>query len=75
MFASTAALIRAGAAPAWLARLGMPARLVSHTGRVYTIGAWPADEQRTQIASGAPRPDPRPTDALQQGTARPPTAV
>jgi thiamine biosynthesis lipoprotein len=73
--ATTAALIRAGAAPAWLARLGMPARLVSHTGRVYTIGAWPADEQRTQIASGAPRPDPRPTDALQQGTARPPTAV
>jgi FAD:protein FMN transferase len=42
--ATTCALVRAGAAPAWLARLGVPARLVSHTGRVYTIGAWPAAE-------------------------------
>ena len=44
--ATTSALIQAGAAPAWLARLGVPARLVSHTGRVYTIGAWPADARR-----------------------------
>jgi thiamine biosynthesis lipoprotein len=73
--ATTAALIRAGAAPAWLARLGVPARLVSHTGRVYTIGAWPPDAPRTRIASGVTRPDPRQIDALQQATARPPTAA
>jgi thiamine biosynthesis lipoprotein len=72
--ATTAALIRAGAAPAWLARLGVPARLVSHTGRVYTIGAWPTDALRTRIAAGAPRPASRPTDALQQDTTRPPAA-
>jgi FAD:protein FMN transferase len=41
--ATTSALVRAGAAPAWLARMGVPARLVSNTGRVYTIGDWPAD--------------------------------
>jgi FAD:protein FMN transferase len=40
--ATTAALIRAGAAPAWLAGLGVPARLVSRAGRVYAIGEWPA---------------------------------
>ncbi len=39
--ATTSALVRAGAAPAWLAGLGVPARLVSHTGRIYTIGEWP----------------------------------
>jgi thiamine biosynthesis lipoprotein len=53
--ASTAALIRAGAAPAWLARMGVPARLVSQSGRVYAIGSWPADPQRTHIPS-PPRP-------------------
>jgi FAD:protein FMN transferase len=46
--ATTAALIRADAAPMWLAQLGVPARLVSHNGCVYTIGAWPADRGRTQ---------------------------
>jgi thiamine biosynthesis lipoprotein len=39
--ATTSALVRAGAAPAWLAEMGLPARLVSNTGRVYTIGDWP----------------------------------
>ena len=53
--ASTSALIRAGAAPAWLARMGVPARLVSQSGRIYAIGTWPADPQRTQIPSP---PDP-----------------
>jgi thiamine biosynthesis lipoprotein len=53
--ATTAALIRAGTAPAWLARMGVPARLVSDGGRVYTIGAWPADTPQTRIAS-LPRP-------------------
>jgi thiamine biosynthesis lipoprotein len=39
--ASTAAIIRSAAAPGWLARLGLPARLVSSTGAVMTVGAWP----------------------------------
>ncbi len=39
--ATTSALVRAGAAPAWLSGLGVPARLVSVTGRVCTIGDWP----------------------------------
>jgi thiamine biosynthesis lipoprotein len=39
--ASTAAIIRSAAAPGWLAGLGLPARLVSRTGAVTTIGAWP----------------------------------
>jgi FAD:protein FMN transferase len=43
--ASTAALVRAGQAPTWLARMGLPARLAGWNGRTLTIGAWPA--QRT----------------------------
>ncbi len=39
--ASTAALVRAGAAPAWLERLGLPARLVSADGAVRLVGDWP----------------------------------
>lgn len=39
--ASTAAIIRSAAAPGWLASLGLPARLVSRTGAITTIGAWP----------------------------------
>jgi thiamine biosynthesis lipoprotein len=70
--ATTAALIRAGAAPAWLARMGVPARLVSDGGRVYTIGAWPADAQRTRTPSGrAPRPGARPADTARPHLARP----
>ncbi len=72
--ATTSALIRAGAAPAWLARLGVPARLVSRTGRVYTIGAWPADARRTRIPS-APRPGSRPTEDPQPHPARPPALI
>ncbi|HEY6277574.1 MAG TPA: FAD:protein FMN transferase [Streptosporangiaceae bacterium] len=41
--ASTAAIIRGGAAPAWLAGLGLPARLVAEDGRVHTIGGWPTE--------------------------------
>jgi thiamine biosynthesis lipoprotein ApbE len=40
--ATTAALVRAAAAPAWLAGLGLPARLVDRQGRVSVIGEWPA---------------------------------
>jgi thiamine biosynthesis lipoprotein len=39
--ASTAAIIRSAAAPAWLAGLGLPARLVSVNGTVTTTGEWP----------------------------------
>jgi thiamine biosynthesis lipoprotein len=41
--ASTAAIIRGQAAPAWLAGLGLPARLVDEAGQVRTIGGWPAE--------------------------------
>jgi thiamine biosynthesis lipoprotein len=41
--ATTCALVRTGEAPAWLAGLGVPARLVSESGRIHTVGAWPAD--------------------------------
>jgi len=47
--ATTAALVRAGAAPAWLAGQGVPARLVSRNRRVYTIGDWPADAPTTEV--------------------------
>ena len=40
--ASTAALVRAQDAPAWLQELGLPARLVDPLGRVRTLGEWPA---------------------------------
>jgi thiamine biosynthesis lipoprotein ApbE len=42
--ASTAAIIRGHAAPAWLARLGLPGRLVDEVGRVRTVGGWPAEK-------------------------------
>jgi thiamine biosynthesis lipoprotein ApbE len=40
--ATTAALVRGAAAPAWLAELRLPARLVEHGGRVTAVGGWPA---------------------------------
>ena len=45
--ASTAAIIRGHAAPAWLTGLGLPARLVDEAGRVHTIGGWPAETGST----------------------------
>jgi thiamine biosynthesis lipoprotein len=42
--ASTAALIRAEAAPEWLEQVGLPARLVGEDGAVRLVGDWPADE-------------------------------
>lgn len=39
--ASTAALVRAGDAAAWLGELGLPARLVDRAGHVRTTGEWP----------------------------------
>jgi thiamine biosynthesis lipoprotein len=41
--ASTAAIIKGLAAPAWLTGLGLPARLVDEGGQVRTIGGWPAE--------------------------------
>jgi FAD:protein FMN transferase len=41
--ASTAAVIRGRAAPGWLARLGLPSRLVDATGAVFTVAGWPDD--------------------------------
>jgi FAD:protein FMN transferase len=49
--ATTSALVRAGAAPAWLVGLGVPARLVSAGGRVYTVGGWPAED--SEMSSSA----------------------
>ena len=45
--ASTAAIIRGRAAPAWLTGLGLPARLVDEAGRVRTVGGWPAETGST----------------------------
>jgi thiamine biosynthesis lipoprotein len=39
--ASTAAIVRGDAAPAWLESAGMPARLVAPDGSVLRIGEWP----------------------------------
>ena len=42
--ASTAALVRGSAAPGWLERAGLPARLVDHDGEVATVAGWPAPD-------------------------------
>ncbi len=49
--ASTAALIRAGSAPAWLERLGLPARLVSNEGAVQRVSGWPTPVEEPQSES------------------------
>ncbi len=41
--ASTAALVLAAAAPAWLEEMGLPARLLDRDGKVLTVGDWPAE--------------------------------
>jgi thiamine biosynthesis lipoprotein ApbE len=41
--ASTAAVIRGRAALGWLAKLGLPSRLVDETGVVFTVAGWPDD--------------------------------
>jgi thiamine biosynthesis lipoprotein len=46
--ASTAAVIRGRAAPGWLARLGLPARLVDAAGAVLTVAGWPDESEATQ---------------------------
>jgi FAD:protein FMN transferase len=50
--AATAAVVLGAAAPEWLARLGLPARLVAAgSGEVRTVAGWPAD----RTAEAAPR--------------------
>jgi FAD:protein FMN transferase len=41
--ATTAAMVRGAAAPAWLAKLGLPSRLVDANGAVSRIAGWPED--------------------------------
>jgi thiamine biosynthesis lipoprotein len=41
--AATAAIVRGRAAPEWLARLGLAARLVDQHGDAVTVAGWPAD--------------------------------
>lgn len=49
--ASTAAVIRGRAAPGWLRRLGLPARLVGADGTVQTVAGWPAERRLEAAAS------------------------
>ncbi len=48
--ASTAATILAADALPWLARVGLPARLVRRDGRVLTVNGWPADDEEVTDA-------------------------
>jgi len=41
---TTAAIIRGESALGWLSGLGVPARLVTHAGGVFTVNGWPAPE-------------------------------
>jgi len=45
--ASTAAILRGEAAPGWLDRLRLPARLVHHDGTAVTVSGWPPDPAST----------------------------
>ena len=60
--ASTAAVIRGRRALAWLAQLGLPARLVDATGVVFTVVGWP--DEASEVPS-EPEPEPEP-DAREQ---------
>jgi thiamine biosynthesis lipoprotein len=42
--AATAAVVMGGEAPEWLARRGLPARLVATEGAIVNVAGWPADE-------------------------------
>lgn len=53
--ASTAALVKAQAAPAWLEELGLPARLVDPKGRVRAVGAWPSELSGVETSSARDR--------------------
>jgi thiamine biosynthesis lipoprotein len=50
--ATTAAIVRGEDAAAWLARAGLPARLVANDGTVIRIGAWPPPDRRSPEPGG-----------------------
>jgi thiamine biosynthesis lipoprotein len=56
--AATAAIVMGSAAPAWLAAMGLPARLVALDGSVTRLGGWPdpgpGDRASGDPASGGP---------------------
>ncbi len=66
--ASTAAVIRGRRALAWLAQLGLPARLVDATGVVFTVAGWPdephPDEPHPDELDDEPNPDESHPDEL-----------
>jgi thiamine biosynthesis lipoprotein len=66
--AATAALVRQARAPAWLDRLGLPARLVAHDGAVLSLAGWPADS----VTHGRPVRTPRRSSGSASVTARRP---
>lgn len=49
--ASTAAVVLGAAAPAWLSRLELPARLVGAGGDVSTVAGWPTDADGPGVAA------------------------
>lgn len=56
--AGTAAVVLGAGAPDWLARLGLPARLVAPDGTVRAVAGWPAETAAAQTdATAAGRPD------------------
>jgi FAD:protein FMN transferase len=57
--ATTAALVRAAGAPAWLESLGLPARLLDWEGAATTVGDWPAEAQAPAGAGVAVGPSQR----------------
>jgi FAD:protein FMN transferase len=57
--ASTAAVIRGHRALAWLAGLGLPARLVDATGAVLTVAGWPQEHARPDGDDRTPDGDDR----------------
>jgi thiamine biosynthesis lipoprotein ApbE len=52
--ASTAAVIRGRQALGWLAKLGLPARLVDATGVVFTVAGWPREGAQAEPAQAEP---------------------
>jgi thiamine biosynthesis lipoprotein ApbE len=50
--ASTAAILRGEGAVSWLAGLGLPARLVCHSGEAVTVAGWPAEASTGNGSNG-----------------------
>jgi thiamine biosynthesis lipoprotein ApbE len=54
--ASTGGLLRDGSAAAWLASLGLPARLKGSNGEIETVAGWPREEHGTVASNVAAEP-------------------